>query len=151
MNEHSIQQARRRGLSWLCCTCKKYWAARNAGISGDSCMAAVAGQLCGSPLSGLSFPLYEGEVTHPHRFCFVCGEPSEKGMKAVGSAKVFGVCRKHGPQWAAAHQSELEEVLPPEIYTNGDWVSVGDVPRKKSLIEHIVEFEGSQSDEDCSK
>ena len=109
-------------------------------------MAAVVGAACGSPLSGLGFPEYEGDVTGFSRFCFVCGDRAARGMRARGSERIFGVCRKHGPEWAAQIKLEGKGKLSPEM-TNGDvWTPLEQVPRKKSLSELMLEFDPQSFD-----
>jgi hypothetical protein len=87
-----ISLAVEAGLSIMCATCTNYWAARDRNIPGHRC--TVPKGLCGSPLAGMDFPLYEGPITNSSEWCFVCGSrPSHLVMTPSG--KVFAICEKH--------------------------------------------------------
>jgi len=135
------------GLAWLCSTCTKFTKAREAGIAGLSCMAAVTNKVCGSPLVSLDFPQYEGQVTEFSRWCFVCGSRGTRGMRAKGTTRVFGVCEAHGPSWAALQHAPGAAPTPPaDITHQGNWMGLDLVPRKKSLAEHMLEFDPQSFD-----
>lgn len=148
MNDVRVKLAMAAGLSWLCANCDKYKKARAAGIAGHDCMAAITARPCASPLGGMSFPEYEGAVSDFARFCFVCGDKSVRGMRARGGTRVFGVCKKHGPEWSALKKVDTTAAQPlaPEITRAGDWFTLDKVPRKKALGEYMLEFDPQSFD-----
>lgn len=86
------------GLSIMCATCFKYWDARDRGVPGHRCTAPVGS--CGSPIAGMSFPLYVGPVTEFDRWCFVCGGTPEYRVVVPlvvpkRPNRKFAVCGKH--------------------------------------------------------
>jgi len=87
-----IQNVLNRGVALACSTCARYWQGRERGLPGDECTAEAP---CGGPISGSDFALYLGPVTDFSQWCFACGGHPELGIKVPGSARVFGVCRKH--------------------------------------------------------
>ena len=83
------------GLAYVCAMCTKW---RRAADRGDSqCEAVAAGKSCGGPLSGMTFPEYEGplESAMMSRFCFRCGQKSTAGVRLNGGSRILGLCEKH--------------------------------------------------------
>lgn len=87
-----VAAAVHRGLSTVCATCEKYWAARDHGLPGDACLAKEG---CGSPIAGDVFHEYVGPMTQFDRFCFVCGNQATHAIRVDVYVRVIGVCSDH--------------------------------------------------------
>ena len=97
MSEH-VKLLMAQGFAFPCACCKKLWRAKARGM--DACEAALSSQDCGGPLSGMSFPLYEGPLTAQTiaTRCFFCGEPAVEAVTTPAQPTTFvGVCKKHVP------------------------------------------------------
>ena len=129
-------------MSFLCMTCEKYWSARAVGIPGHTCMAAISGTPCGSPIAGLAFPMYSGPITDFLRQCFVCGDSAHKGIRTIGSDKTFGLCLAHGPAWIQSLRPDRKDLpVSPMETRNGstEWQRVPDPVVKASLGQLLVQ------------
>lgn len=86
------------GYAFPCATCQKLWRARERGM--EACEAALGGLDCGGPISGQSFPLYEGPLT-PQALathCFFCGDQAAEAVTTPEQPTRFvGVCKRHIP------------------------------------------------------
>jgi len=101
-----VQRLLREGFAFPCACCQKLWRAKAKGF--DQCeVAFMPGQDCGGPMSGMSFPLYEGPLTPTilATRCFRCGE---QAVEAVSSrhqpTRFVGACK--------VHLSDLESLMP---------------------------------------
>lgn len=92
LNAQEVALAVSRGLSVVCSTCEKYWAAREAQVPGDRCFAVDG---CGSPIAGDVFHEYRGPMSRFDRFCFVCGDKATHAVRVDNSARVIGCCAGH--------------------------------------------------------
>jgi len=99
------------GLSAVCATCTKYWAARDRGIPGDRCLSNDG---CGSPLVGDDFHDYDGPLTDLKPFCFVCGSASKYGLLAKNKKRVVGVCKTH-IDFVRTRQPVTKGILKPKV------------------------------------
>lgn len=100
MSEQTIvQQLLMEGYAYPCACCKKMWIAKARGYS--QCHDAfVRGIDCGGPMSGMSFPRYDGPltVTHLATHCFRCGETAVEAVSSrLNPDRLIGVCKKHLP------------------------------------------------------
>ena len=86
------------GFAFPCACCQKLWRAKSRGL--DVCEVALGELDCGGPVSGMSFPLYEGPLT-PQSIgttCFVCGERAAEAVTTPAQPEAFvGICKRHLP------------------------------------------------------
>lgn len=94
MNDEAVRVLLRAGYAFPCATCAKMHRAVARGLA--SCEAAEKGQECAGPLSGQSFPLYEGPLTKEMRAvtCFMCGGTATHTLETRDGV-FHGVCAKH--------------------------------------------------------
>jgi hypothetical protein len=92
LNPIEVARAMAGGLSAVCATCERYWAAQERHL--DRCLATSG---CCSPLGGGTFPEYQGPLNDEafKQFCFVCGEKSFRAVRVGQSKRLVGVCRDH--------------------------------------------------------
>lgn len=93
-----IRHARSRGVSYVCANCTKFWRGIEAGQA--QCVSLNEGKRCGGPISGMTFPEYQGPLsrnTFPS-ICFVCGVEAIAGVRVGDSSELIGVCTDH-EQW----------------------------------------------------
>lgn len=84
-----VPSLRASGYSHWCSMCRHMWLAVDAGR--QSC-----GKDCGGPISGRSFPEYDGPLSGVLKSgpCFVCGEASTHRVECADGG-VLGVCSDH--------------------------------------------------------
>jgi len=93
LDPKKVNLAMASGLSAVCATCQKYWAARDSGIPGDTCTTKLK---CGSPMAGDSFTDYDGPLKGSlHLWCFVCAQRADFGIRVTGRLVVIGACKEH--------------------------------------------------------
>lgn len=109
LDAHEIALAVSKGLSVVCSTCEKYWAAREAKVPGDRCFAVNG---CGSPIAGDVFHEYRGPMTQFDRFCFVCGGKASHAVRVDNSVRVIGCCTEHVDM---VKRLRPENKLPPNV------------------------------------
>lgn len=82
------------GFGFTCAACKKLHEGLMRGA--EICSAGLAGQECGGPLIGMSFPQYEGPLSKESiaKLCFMCGADANKILQAEDGGYV-GVCNTH--------------------------------------------------------
>lgn len=127
------------GLSAVCATCDKYWAARERGVPGDRCLSI---DNCGSPLAGDDFHEYKGPLTDLRHFCFVCGNKSKYGIVSKGKTNIVGVCESH-VDFVKKYRPISKEIIRPQL---GIRTVTGEDPLKpkpepKSLMKAIYDVE----------
>lgn len=90
-----IVAAMSAGTVFTCATCEKYWWGVERGL--PHCKAAAEGKACGGPLSGGTYPEYEGPLKGALKeWCFVCGARSTRlAIPKKGGGSAVGVCSKH--------------------------------------------------------
>lgn len=83
------------GYSFTCSMCTKLWKTKTDTF--DGCEARLLNQVCTGPMSGMSFPLYQGPLTDSARtdLCFRCGIESNYGLKMGIDNQIIGVCESH--------------------------------------------------------
>jgi hypothetical protein len=120
-----------RGLSVVCATCERYWAAREAMVPGDRCFSVDG---CGSPIAGDVFHEYRGPMTQFDRYCFVCGNKATHAVRVDNSVRVIGCCSEH---------IQLVKTLRPEnkpapnvvvISKDGELAITGNDPAPKATL-----------------
>lgn len=91
-----------KGTSFVCAMCTKYWAGKEIRTTTKKLIHRIrddqlctADRDCGSPLGGDVFTAYDGPLTDFARFCFVCGNASEFGVRVRNLVRVVGVCETH--------------------------------------------------------
>jgi hypothetical protein len=93
---NKIELAVLNGTSIVCATCTKFArAVEKRRVREDGSVECLAVDGCGSPIVGDTFHEYEGPITDFLRFCFVCGDPAQKGVAVKGHRRVIGACNKH--------------------------------------------------------
>jgi hypothetical protein len=96
VDQTKIRLAVLSGLSLICATCTKFARAIEKGsMREDGSVRCLAVDGCGSPIVGDTFHEYEGPITDFLRFCFVCGNPAQKGVAVKGHRRVIGACNEH--------------------------------------------------------
>lgn len=66
----------------------------------DACEASLSSQDCGGPISGMSFPLYEGPLSLAQlaTLCMRCGRPATRVASSQAQPERFiGICDFHAP------------------------------------------------------
>lgn len=86
MDAATIAKRMEECYGFFCASCVHLDRARRAG-------KWDCGKDCGGPLSGKSFPHYEGPVTNKAAFCFVSGDPST-GAIDPGDGVLIGITEK---------------------------------------------------------
>jgi len=128
------------GLSSICATCTNYWQARERGVPGDGCLAKAD---CAGPAAGGDFPEYRGPITDFSRWCFVCGEDADFGVRAEGRIRTVGVCEKH-VRLLADVCPDRGTLDPKTLIRGGNGTFTAQQligPEKKSLMRAIGEVE----------
>ncbi len=88
-----VQAEMATGLAFTCAMCLVYWRAKNAQVFKTDEVRCPE-QACGGPMTGKSFPKYEGPlVGHRVHVCFRCGRESTSGLKFPECDEIIGVCR----------------------------------------------------------
>jgi len=94
----NVKQFLAEGFAFPCACCHSLWRAKAKGM--DVCEAALSSKDCGGPMSGMSFPLYEGPLT-PQSIattCFFCGDRAAKTVTTNAQPTTYvGVCKRHLP------------------------------------------------------
>ena len=92
----ALKALRADGFGFVCSTCKKLTRQLDKGQHGRGCEEAIAQRHCGGPITGLSFPLYEGALTKQTiaMTCFVCGMSASKILQAQDGGYI-GCCNEH--------------------------------------------------------
>ena len=81
-----VSVLRANGFGFVCSMCHHMWDAYAAGH-------ASCGMDCGGPLSGRSFPAYNGPLTLKRDYCFVCGETPKYEISCLSGT--VGCCEQH--------------------------------------------------------
>jgi hypothetical protein len=126
------------GLSAVCASCERYWAAREGGLPGHLCGTKTG---CGSPMVGDVFHEYEGPMKGSLRnWCFVCGSKSRFGIKVRGKLGVIGVCEAH-VHYVKQYAVKAKPVEAPPDVRDAAGVEPVMEPPKKGLLSTIMEEE----------
>lgn len=135
----------RNGLSPVCATCSMYWEARDKGVPDNQCLKAAQGVRCGSPLIGDSFSGYEGPMGGDlERWCFICAEKADFGIRAIGKQRFVGICRDHLGKLRDIRPVGTVNGFPKlEVRIRGSDVDYDRVvaPSRPRLIDVILDFE----------
>ena len=83
-------EAVRKGLSFVCSTCRKWWDGKARGLD-----QRCTGTRCGGPAVGLDFPEYDGIAPDLSAWCYRCGKEAASGLILPGSKRTLGVCAEH--------------------------------------------------------
>ena len=141
MNPVKIGLAVQGGLSTVCATCKKYWAARDRNIPGDTCLAKRG---CAGPVGGGDYAEYDGPISDLSRWCFRCGADSKYGVQVTGRQRIIGVCEEHVRSLADLKPMGQPGIHPKyAIRSNNGALTVREIlgPEKKSLFQAINDVE----------
>ena len=143
LNVLKVAQAVQGGLSPVCATCSKYWAARERGVPGDRCLAQ---NNCSGPAGGDDFHEYNGPITDFSRWCFACGDDSAFGVQVHNRLRTIGVCKNHVRMLAEIRPLKDGEPgdAPKYLIKSKDGaLTIRQIlgPEKKSLIKAISEVE----------
>jgi hypothetical protein len=87
-----------QGYAFPCACCAKLWRAMARGM--ETCEAVFGNQDCGGPVSGMSYPLYEGPLSESAlaTYCCFCGERAAEAVTSVCQPTRFvGICSRHAP------------------------------------------------------
>ena len=153
MDHMSVAQAvLKHRLPIFCATCKKYYEGRAKGLPDPECTS----KRCGGPFARKDFPDYEGPIPKEnfHKWCFVCGGPSDMGVRVRGSERVFGVCHNHAPMLRdlAPAGEENKTHDPIDLLTkNGTTTPEKKYRRQKTLREAIAEADEYYDEQDRKK
>jgi len=90
----AVKKLMGEGFGFTCAACQKLHEGLLRGA--EVCSEGLAGNDCGGPLIGLSFPLYQGPLTRETiaKTCFMCGVDANKILQAEDGGYV-GVCNTH--------------------------------------------------------
>ena len=127
VSEMDARLAVAAGLSVVCSTCKKWKDSVDRGL--PKCLALDG---CGSPIVGDTFHEYDGPIVDFLRLCFVCGQPSTKGIRVKGHARLIGACEKHVEYVVKMAPKEPRRL--PLIPTTILSPSAGESPAEKLLV-----------------
>ena len=140
---------RKDKVSIFCCTCTKYWEARDRGLPGHQCLSTTR---CASPLGGGDFHDYDGPLTETSRWCFVCGDPSTRAVKSPKSERLFGLCGRHAHFAHALVPVGVE--APVVVVKDGADIILAErlvrAPRRSKIVEEMIATQ-QQWDEDDAK
>jgi len=90
MDPLRVRDAVAQGLAFPCAMCRHYWQGRDDGE--DSCNKKE----CGGPLSGRSFPSYDGPLPDGDwaHFCFLSGQSNDLvGVHVVGAGRRLAIAK----------------------------------------------------------
>lgn len=142
MQAAKVALAVQDGVSIVCATCKHYWAARDRGVPGNTCLSQ---ENCGGPLSGDIFHSYDGPLTDFSRWCFVCGSEAKFGIQVRSHPRIIGVCAEDVKMLADVRPIRWDGAEPlPVLLKNEDGsLTIQQLmgPPKKSLMKAIAEVE----------
>lgn len=129
-----------KGVSIVCATCKRYWEGREQGLPEPKCTTRKP---CGSPFAGMMFPQYEGPITDFSRWCFVCGQTSDYGVRVQDTDRTIGMCKEHIRMLEELEPVGVNSKPVKEIVTSEESVPHGRVFRvhKKTLSQAVAEVE----------
>lgn len=108
------------GTSFVCAMCEWYWEGKEIRTKSKRLIdilrddqLCTSTSSCGSPLAGDAFHEYKGPITDFEGHCFVCGAPSEFGVKVRNLLRIVGVCKTH-VEWFPRFVPQVkgEQVLP---------------------------------------
>jgi hypothetical protein len=137
-----------RGVNCVCATCPRYWEGRDKGLPGDQCTSK---EPCGSPLAGLDFPHYNGQITNFELFCFVCGEAPKFGVRVRGGKRTIATCGECIKMLAELRPvgKEMPGQIPiREVSVHGEILLPDSFkePPKKTLRNLIAQIESEEQD-----
>lgn len=121
-----------RGVNIVCATCQHYWEGREKGLPDPKCTSS---SLCGSPFIGDDFHEYSGPISDFTRWCFVCGETAQYGLRARLKTRVVGICKEH---LKLAQEIKKDRGLTLDLISKGKIIPIDNLI-KKTLKELMAE------------